>query len=288
MTRPSVSALNVARSRAVAAHDPRDEIRGADHLAEVFLGAAASSSLADPATVTLLISKMDAVSPGGYAFFLARTAWLDAAFADALASGTPQVLILGAGYDTRALRFDLGASRVFEVDLPATQEHKRGLLDAAGVAAPPGLVHVPFDLRTDGLGEALAGAGYDPSARTLVLWEGVSYYLPASAVDETLAFVRAQTAAGSRVCFDVMLPADELAGRYGADQSRAAMAAMYADEPLRFALAPDTLPGWLARRGFGLVEALDADAMRARHLTLGDGTSLPALDLFRLVTAASA
>jgi methyltransferase (TIGR00027 family) len=174
MSEPSVSALNVARSRAVAAHDPRPELRGPDHLAEVFLGEAAIASLADPAIVSLLISKMDAVSPGGYAFFLARTAWLDGVLGEALASGVRQVLALGAGYDTRALRFAsrLGSTRVFEVDLPATQAHKRGLLDAAGIEAPPGLVYVPVDLRTDALGDALAAAGYDPTARTLVLWDG--------------------------------------------------------------------------------------------------------------------
>lgn len=147
---------------------------------------------------------------------------------------------------------------------------------------------MPADLRTGSLGDALSGAGYDPTARTLVLWEGVSYYLPASAVDETLAFVRDGTGPGSRVCFDVMLPADKLAGRYGAEQSRAAMAAMYTAEPLQFSLAPAAVAGWLVERGLSLVEALDADAMRARYLTLRDGTSLPVLDLFRLVTAASA
>lgn len=289
MSEPSISALNGARSRAVAAHDPRPELRGPDHLAEVFLGAAATASLAEPATVRVLIGKMDALSPGGYAFFLARTAWLDGVLGDALASGVSQVVVLGAGYDTRALRFAsrLGKARVFEVDLPATQAHKRGILDAAGILPPPGLAYVPVDLRTDALADALAAAGYDPAARTLVLWEGVSYYLPASAVDETLAFVRAHAAQGSRVCFDVMLPADDLAGRYGAEQSRAAMATMYAAEPLRFDLAPTRLEGWLAERGFAAVEVLDADDMRARFLTLRDGTLLPVLDLFRLVTAAS-
>jgi O-methyltransferase involved in polyketide biosynthesis len=102
-----------------------------------------------------------------------------------------------------------------------------------------------------------------------------------------LAFAHTQTGPGSRTCFDVMLPADELAGRFGAERSRAAMAAMYTAEPLQFSLASAALTGWLAVRGFRLVEALDADAMRTRFLTLDDGTSLPVLDLFRLVTAAS-
>ena len=60
---PSASALNVARCRAVAAHDPREEIRGPDYLAELFLGEEAQKSLQDPAIHALILNLYGLYSP---------------------------------------------------------------------------------------------------------------------------------------------------------------------------------------------------------------------------------
>ncbi len=285
---PSVSALNVARCRAVAAHETRDDIRGPDHLAEVFLDEAGRQSLTNPAVYPLILQKLEAASPGGYEYFIARTAYLDAVVEDALRSHVPQLVFLGAGYDTRACRFVdlLGSTRVFELDEVATQTHKRAMLDAANVAAPPQLTYVTIDFTTESLADKLAEAGYREDLQTLFVLEGVIYYLPPRTVDETFDFVRRHSARGSRIAFDYMLPADQLEGRHGAQQSRAAMQAMYADEPLHFDMDELQVFGYLATRGFELVEHLTAEDMQKRYLTLKDGT--PAgqiLDLFRLVLA---
>ena len=201
---PSVSALNVARCRAIAAHEPREDVRGPDHLAEVFLDEAGRQSLTNPAIHPAILQKLDAASPGGYEYFIARTAYLDAVVQDALCDAIPQLVFLGAGYDTRAIRFAdlLGSTRVFELDEAATQAHKRAMLDAANVASPPQLTYVTIDFTSDSLADKLAEAGYREDLQTLFILEGVTYYLPPRTVDETFDFVRRHSARGSRIAFD--------------------------------------------------------------------------------------
>ena len=287
-SQPSVSALNVARCRAVAAHESRTDIKGPDHLAEIFLGEEAQMSLRNPAVLAAIVQKMAAVSPGGYEFFIARTAYLDAVFAQALRDDVPQIVLLGAGYDTRACRYRdlIQTTRIFELDTPVTQQHKRGLLDQAHVTIPPQLAFVPIDFTRDDMAQTLIQAGYRPDRQTLFIWEGVCYYLPPQTVDETFRFVRENSPAGSIICFDYMLAASDLAGRYGAQQSRAAMEAMYTAEPLQFDLAEQQVPAFLAERGFTLIEHLTAADLETRYLTLSDGTLAGrVLGLFGMVRA---
>ena len=89
-----------------------------------------------------------------------RTRVIDAEVARALGHGTGQVVLLGAGYDGRALRFGGGTVRWFEVDLPSTQADKRARLGALGIE-PAGVTYVGVDLRRDDVGRALDAAGHD-------------------------------------------------------------------------------------------------------------------------------
>lgn len=283
---PSMSALNVARCRAIAAHDPRGAIRGADVLAEMFLDDAGRASLRTPAMHPMILQKLAEFSPGTYEYFIARTAYLDDVVAEALDNNVPQIVLLGAGYDTRAWRFadQFRDTRYFEVDAAPTQQHK--LTQLAESPAPPQTAFISMDFTHDDLCAKLVQAGYDPGRLTLFVWEGVTYYLPPESVESTLAFIRTQAGAGSTVCFDYMIAADQLAGRFGAEQARAQMQATYAAEPIQFDLSPDQVEGWLADRGFRLVEHLTAPDYEARWLTLEDGTVAgPVLDLFGLVRA---
>ena len=284
----SISALNVARCRAIAAHETRDDIRGHDTLAEVFLDEPARQSLKNPAIHPVILKKLTEVSPGGYEYFIARTAYLDDIVEQALIDHMPQLVFLGAGYDTRACRFRhlLDVTTVFELDEPTTQTHKRGLLDQANIQSPAQLVYVPIDFTHDDLLDRLTESGYAPDKQTLFIWEGVTYYLPPRTVEEVLHFIRSNSPVGSQVCFDYMLPASQLEGRFGAMQSRAAMQAMYTEEPLLFDLDEALITDFLAEHGFELIEHVSAEEMQERYLTLEDGTSAgQILDLFRLALA---
>jgi len=128
----------------------------------------------------------------------ARTAFFDDEVLEAVTSGVTQVVIVGAGYDGRALRFRRPGVRFFEVDHPATQGDKRRRVEDLGVA----LDHVTFasiDLMQDRIGEVLAAAGHDPDQRSLFLCEGLLLYLTSPVVESLLRDLRSRSAPGGRL-----------------------------------------------------------------------------------------
>ncbi|MDP9794922.1 methyltransferase (TIGR00027 family) [Catenuloplanes nepalensis] len=142
---------------------------------------------------------MERIGPGFYGAVVCRTRVIDDACRDALAGGIRQVVIVGAGMDTRAYRMpEMSRARVWELDLTVVQAGKRAAL-ARVLPEPPGHVrYAPFDLATQPVGEVLATAGGDLGAPTLVLCEAVLMYLPAGAFDGLLAYA-GSLAPGSRL-----------------------------------------------------------------------------------------
>ena len=126
-----------------------------------------------------------------------RTTAIDTAVRNAIASGAPQLVILGAGYDGRAWRLnELAGVKVFEVDHPATQGEKR----ARVAELPPAIGTVSFvsiDFERESLGSLLERAGHDRSSPTCWIWEGVVMYLTREAMRSTLAGIADRSASGS-------------------------------------------------------------------------------------------
>ena len=125
-----------------------------------------------------------------------RTDWFDAATVDALASGVKQVVIVGAGYDGRALRFKGDGVRWIEVDHPATQVDKRRRVDALDVPTAH-IADATVDLSRDDLDAALDEAGHRPAEATLFICEGLLGYLPTDTVDRLFTVLRHRATADS-------------------------------------------------------------------------------------------
>jgi methyltransferase (TIGR00027 family) len=281
---PSDSAMGVALFRALAARDEREEIRGQDFLAEKFLPREYQAMLDNPAAREWIKGK----APGSYEFFLARTAFFDGVVREALRDNLPQIVLLGAGYDSRPYRFRdlLRETRIFELDIASTQQRKRQLLERAGVAIPPSVAFVGVDFARDNLRDVLFAAGFDRSRRTLFEWEGVMYYLTAEAVDQTLALVRSCSPTGSVLCFDYLADAPDMLHRYGVAESQALMRDTYHAEPLQFRIAEGTIAAFLAERGYSILEHLATSGMEKKYLTLRSGEPAgKALACFALVKA---
>jgi methyltransferase (TIGR00027 family) len=160
----------------------------------------------------------------------ARTAFFDDAVAGHL-DGIRQLVILGAGFDTRAYRLPAGASvRSFEVDAPKTQAVKREALQKAGIDST-GVTFVAADFENEDWLARLTSAGFNPSQPGFFLWEGVTMYLDREAVEATLHKV-ATTAKGSVVAFDFFttaaLDSRAIYWRFGRAAANAA------GEPLKF------------------------------------------------------
>jgi len=194
-----------------------------------------------------------------------RTRLLDDAVRAFAAAGGRQVVVLGAGYDCRALRLpELAGSQVFEVDHPATQGHKRAVLDRLGVASPARYLAWDFETHPmDDLAGALADAGHDPAAPTVTIWEGVTMYLTEAAIDASLRAIASWSAADSLLAMTYMTRS-RLQRSLAVRAVRAVVQRL--GEPFRFGWEPDELPGYLAARGFALTS--DVGTFEAAHRLL--------------------
>jgi methyltransferase (TIGR00027 family) len=212
-----------------------------------------------------------------------RTRFIEERLGAAIRDGVSQVVILGAGFDTRAYRLTelLKTARVLEVDQPSTQEYKKRRIREAGIEIPSNLTYVPIDFRHDKLGEVLAAAGYDPSQRTFFIWEGVTMYLPEEAVEETLRWVAAQ-APGSTIIFDFvgamvikfMSTADLSMFPEAAKKAIERLRRLTAGEPWIFGIPDPGEREFLGKLGLELRETLPLGGPESlrRYLTRSDGT----------------
>jgi methyltransferase (TIGR00027 family) len=126
----------------------------------------------------------------------ARTRFFDEQVLVAISAGVRQVVICGAGYDDRALRFRSPGVRFFELDLPDTQTDKADQLRAMG-ADTVGLTLAAADFRTDDVATVLGGCGHDAKERSLFICEGLLAYLDQSTCTRLLAGLRSQAAPAS-------------------------------------------------------------------------------------------
>ena len=140
----------------------------------------------------------------GRLFTAARSRIAEDALSEAVERGVRQIVILGAGLDTFALRNPHTALevRIYEVDHPATQAWKRACLAEAQIALPPSLIFVPVDFERDNLGEQLMAAGFQQNSPAFFSWLGVVPYLTQDAIGRTLDYIA--SIPNSEVVFDYM------------------------------------------------------------------------------------
>lgn len=132
---------------------------------------------------------------------IGRTREFDEQVRAGIAAGVTQYVVLGAGYDTRSLRLGLPEDvKIFEVDQPKVQAMKQAKLDAIpGLTIPSNVHFVPIDFNVDDVSKLRKHQAYDPAAPTLFTLEGVSQYIPAQAVESTVATAAAMSGNKSRI-----------------------------------------------------------------------------------------
>ncbi|MFG2940721.1 class I SAM-dependent methyltransferase [Streptomyces sp. NPDC048282] len=200
----------------------------------------------------------------GVAFSIViRTKFLDELLRQASASGVRQVVLLGAGLDSRAFRMDWPeGTRLFEVDTAVPLDFKASVLRQERAVARCERITVPVDLREDWPG-ALAAAGHDPAEPTAWIAEGLLIYLPEDAVELLLARIGAQSAPGSRM--GLTLGSRGVIERFGADAEPGSAASMWVSE------MPDDPVAWLAGHGWDA----DTHTLRERAAAYGRPINTP-------------
>jgi methyltransferase (TIGR00027 family) len=213
----------------------------------------------------------------GFRYVTARTGYIDDCLAARLADGFEQLVILGAGFDTRAYRFSQlkGRVRVFEVDHPATQAVKRDRVEKMLGSLPGHVTFVPVDFERETLAPRLSESGYDSGAKTHFIWEGVTTYLTDEAVDETLAFVAGNSPEGSTIVFTYPYRSSRDGAVFDGTRRWQLKYLDWKGEPPIFGIERGTVGEFLADRGFALREDLSGAALAARYVpaAAGDGSA---------------
>jgi methyltransferase (TIGR00027 family) len=270
------TAEGAALLRAAGTHEPDPRVRNPDWMAARFVGwgLRLPALVKVPGLRRLVRRYVESQVPGAYYFETARTHHLDALVRNEAASGLAQLVLLGAGYDSRPYRMadELRDVGVFEVDLPVLSARKREKVRDI-VGEPPGNVtYVEIDFTTQDLGERLAAHGHDRDAPTLYVWSGVAPYLPEDAVREVLAFVASHGSPRTAIAFDYVfrevVEGDD--AYYGAPELLARLRRM--GEPLRSGIPRGGTAAYLADLGLELEEDLGPQEAIERYLIRSDGS----------------
>ena len=222
--------------------------------------------------------------PGAFGYFNARTQYFDEVLLQEARAGLEQVVILGAGFDSRSLRFSdaLRTVRVFEVDMPEvlalrTEHLFEGQPTAAAATA------VPIDFEREDLGAVLRERGYASGARTLFLWEGVTYYLPEDAVKAVLVLVASESGAGSSILFDYVTRAFVDGDYSGYGARRLASGWRRLGNVNRFGV--DDIAAFIRSMGMKVRSDIDAGELERRFLSSLPGPRARAWGCMRIAHA---
>jgi len=207
-----------------------------------------------------------ATVPGLLLHFMLRKRWIEEAVRTALAEGCEQVVVVGAGFDTLALRLsrEFPLASFIEVDHPATQASKR--LAAERGSAVGNMHFIAADLSRVRLQDALSGGAYRPKARSAFVIEGLLMYLTDAEVAGVFGALREIQSAGGRVVFTVMEPASD--GRSAFHNATPLVRRLLSrwSEPFRSTLPRGDAAGFLERFGFRLRALAAAETLRERYL----------------------
>lgn len=213
-------------------------------------------------------------TPGAIEFITGRERYIDDFLSARLAEGLDQVVLLGAGFDTRAYRIaGIERTRVFEVDHPDTQALKRKRLKQVLDPLPGHVTFVAVDFNTQELAERLLASGYDERAQTLFIWQGVCMYLTPEGVDRTLAVVARHSAPGSTLIFDYFTTM----GLRSPLLHKIGWLLRLLGEELHFGIAEGQLEAFLSARGFRDVHDADPEELRQRYFTGPNAGRAPAI-----------
>jgi methyltransferase (TIGR00027 family) len=275
--KPSATAYLIARSTLFLSRDPLFgqlvPERSAE-LCEQFVHARPLlARLADAVVNSRLLRPLAKVLehltiPGLKLHYALRKRCLEELVRDALRDGFSQVVVIGAGFDTLALRLheQFPETKFFEIDHPATQSVKRRVLRQRGTG--DNLRFVSLDLARGSLDESLLlpASGYLTDARTLFLAEGLLMYLSTEEIDLIFGFIRAHSVANSRFAFTFMETQDD--GRIGFRESSRAVDAWLRlrGESFKWGSGRGRINDFLKARGFAPREVITSETLRKRYL----------------------
>ncbi|KJS32338.1 MAG: hypothetical protein VR64_07415 [Desulfatitalea sp. BRH_c12] len=201
---PRKMALQIAGLRANETHLPENERVFQDPYAEYFFPDEIRELFQDSNRVKAELQKYEQMMPGVNGAIVARIKFIDECLLELMANGLKQVVIIGAGYDTRSYRLP-GVKenlKVFEVDHPDTQAVKAEKVKSIFGMLPNHICYVPIVFGKESLSDKLSECGYNKGLKTLFIVEGLLMYIPPPAVENLLAFITKDSGPESAIVAD--------------------------------------------------------------------------------------
>jgi methyltransferase (TIGR00027 family) len=258
--KPSKTALGMALRRAIAHKEYKNDKFGPDYLAEYFLPLHNRFFFQFRQIRNNTKNDLEVSTPGLYSYAIARTTYFDNLFKNALINRFPQIVILGAGYDSRAYRFKNinEGTKIYEVDISTTQNRKKRYLKYLLPNSYKNVNFVSINLSEQSLEDCLEKSGYKQGEKTLFIWEGVTYYLDPEVIDLTLKYIRSCTK-DSIIGFDYIISiiGQNISNYYGVKEFVETMEKYHKNEELKFVIKDGEIESFLRERKFKMVNYLD-------------------------------
>jgi methyltransferase (TIGR00027 family) len=196
-----------------------------------------------------------------------RSRFTEDALGRAIARGVRQYVLIGAGFDSYALRRgpEVAGVTVIEIDHPATQAFKRSCITASGTVAPDGVHYIAADLAVEDLTTVLRASPLRVGEPAFFSWLGVTMYLTREANLATLSAVSTVAAPGSEMVFSYIDQAFFDGSNQDTDAGTTELRAMVASvgEPFVSGFDPKSLAAELGTIGYGVIEECsDAELLR--------------------------
>ena len=214
----------------------------------------------NPEKYKAFVARNERLVPGVSNSIVARVRYFDDVVKASINDGLEQLVILGAGYDTRAYRIEgINKIKVFEVDHPATQSIKIEKIKEIFSSLHDHVTYVPTDLEVDKFGQRLLESGYNKSLKTLFIMEGILMYLSPEIVEEILSFIVHNSGKGSAILFDY-IPLSVVEGTCELEAGQNwRKGVMEVGEPFLFGIKDGEIQSLLVQRGFTKIKNMTSE-----------------------------
>jgi methyltransferase (TIGR00027 family) len=204
---------------------------------------------------------------GMYEYIIARTKYIDEAVKKALGDGTEQILILGAGFDSRGIRFHNVAenAKIFELDAFATQDAKINRYKEKGIGIPLNLVFIPIDFDKQSISERLSECGFKKGEKCLIIMEGLTMYLQPESIDSLFNVIRDFTGKGSSMVFDFIYASVLKHENLYQGEKELVASVSKSGENFCFGLEKENVSEFLSKYNFMISDISDSTAQEERY-----------------------
>lgn len=278
----SLTAIMTCLMRVLSYYEKNKMLRTDDYIAPFLIPPFLNSLARQP--VFRNIYKF--LAPKGiYEYIIARTKYIDEVFENNK-SKIEQVVILGAGFDTRSIRFrdKLRQAVFYELDSPITQESKLKRYEEKNVISQ-NVVYIPIDFTKEAFSQRLSESGFQKGKVCLFLLEGLSMYLNTISMDKTFDMISDCAGAGSMVVFDYVYASVLRREDTYTDERKISKMVSVFGEKWSFGIERGEAGNFLSKHGFMLRDEADSRTLEKRYFSLSGKKRIHVHETHSIVTA---